>query len=245
MQKALRMRRLFGADGRLLLVAMDHAGFMGPVPGLDLPTIAQVVCAGADAVMTTYGTARRVAEQPEVLGQAALVLSLDVHAAEPEEQVLAALRLGADSVKVLAVSGDRAQWTALQRYALVCERWGLPFQAEVIPGGFDQRDQHTPENIARVCRQASEMGADYVKTLYTGNAESMQRVVEGACAPVVILGGERSSDEASLVRQVEDALSAGVAGVAFGRNIWSHPNPGEITTRLVRAVHLERPIAPV
>ena len=28
--KALRWRRLFGRDGRLLLVAMDHAGFMGP-----------------------------------------------------------------------------------------------------------------------------------------------------------------------------------------------------------------------
>jgi len=97
------MRRLFGADGRLLLVAMDHAGFMGPVPGLDLPTITSVVCAGADAVMTTYGTARRAAQQPDALGQAALVLSLDVNAAEPEEQVLAALRLGADSVKVLAV----------------------------------------------------------------------------------------------------------------------------------------------
>jgi DhnA family fructose-bisphosphate aldolase class Ia len=235
--KALRMRRLFGADGRLLLVAMDHAGFMGPVPGLDLRTMAHVVRAGADAVMTTYGTARRAAQQPGVLGQAALVLSLDVHAADPEEQVLAAMRLGADSVKVLAVSSERTQWSALARYTLICERWGVPFQAEVIPGGFDQREQHTPDNIARVCRQAAEMGADYVKTLYTGDPESMRRVVEGACVPVVILGGERTSDEGSLLRQVEDALSAGVAGVAFGRNIWTHPDPGAITARLVRAIH--------
>lgn len=235
--KALRMRRLFGHDGRLLLVAMDHASFMGAVPGLDLQTMARVVCAGADAIMTTYGTARRAARQPGLFGQAALVLSLDVHAAQPEEQVLAALRLGADSVKVLAVSSERAQWTALERYALLCERWGLPFQAEVIPGSFEQRDQHTPANIGRVCRQAAEMGADYVKTLYTGDAESMQRVVEGACVPVVILGGERTLDEAGLLRQVQDALSAGVAGVAFGRNIWSHPDPDAITARLAQAVH--------
>ena len=46
--KSLRMRRLFGADGRLLLVAMDHAGFMGPQAGLDLPTMATVVAAGAE-----------------------------------------------------------------------------------------------------------------------------------------------------------------------------------------------------
>jgi len=236
MSKALRMRRLFGADGRLLLVAMDHAAFMGPVPGLDLPTIAKVVAAGADAIMTTFGTARRATEA-NVLGHAALVLSLDVHAAEPQEEVEAALRQGADSVKVLAVSGDREQWAALQRYALVCDKWGLPFQAEVIPGGFDQPEKHTPANIALVCRQAAEMGADYVKSLYTGNPESMRRVVEGATVPVVILGGERASDDASLLRQVHDALEAGVAGLAFGRNIWSQADPAAITRRLHAAVH--------
>jgi DhnA family fructose-bisphosphate aldolase class Ia len=243
--KALRMRRLFGADGRLLLVAMDHAGFMGPLPGLDLQTMARVVAAGADAVMTTYGTARRASQQPGMLGQAALVVSLDIHAVEPEEQVLNALRLGADSVKVLAGSGDRAQWTALQRYALVCEHWGMPFQAEVIPGGFDQPEKHTPQNIASVCRQAAEMGADYVKTFYTGDPESMRRVVDGATVPVVILGGDRASDEDSLLGQVRDALSAGVSGVAFGRNIWSHADPAGITSRLVDVIHGDGVAAPV
>jgi fructose-bisphosphate aldolase / 2-amino-3,7-dideoxy-D-threo-hept-6-ulosonate synthase len=235
--KALRMRRLFGADGRLLMVAMDHAAFMGPAAGLDLPTIGQVVAAGADAVMTTYGTARKVAESVGVLGQAALVLSVDVHAPEPAEQVERALRLGADSVKVLAASSDHAQWTALERFALVCDRWGVPFQAEVIPGGFDQRDKHTPDNIARVCRQAAEMGADYVKTFYTGDPESMRRVVEGAGVPIVILGGERVSEEAALIEQVRAALNSGVSGIAFGRNIWSHVDPAGITRRLVEAVH--------
>lgn len=231
------MRRLFGADGRLLLLAMDHAGFMGPARGLDLPTMHAVVRAGIDAVMTTYGTARRASLQPHVLGDAALVLSLDIHAVEPEEQVLNALKLGADSVKTLASSGDREQWRNLQRYALVCEQWGVPFQAEVIPGGFAQPDQHTPKNIAMVCRQAAEMGADYVKTFYTGDPESMQVVVDGATVPVIILGGERAADEASLLGQVSEAFTAGVAGVAFGRNIWSHADPGAITRRLAEVVH--------
>jgi fructose-bisphosphate aldolase/2-amino-3,7-dideoxy-D-threo-hept-6-ulosonate synthase len=151
--------------------------------------------------------------------------------------VLNALRLGADSVKVLAVSGDKTQWTALYRYALVCERWGIPFQAEVIPGGFDQPDRHTPENIAMVTRQAAEMGADYVKTLYTGDPESMRRVVDGATVPVVILGGDRAPNDDALLRQVADALSAGVAGIAFGRNIWSHADPAAITRRLVEVIH--------
>jgi DhnA family fructose-bisphosphate aldolase class Ia len=210
---------------------------MGPARGLDLDTMAAVVAAGADAVMTTYGTARRAAAQPGLLGQAALVVSLDVHAPDPDEQVLAALRLGADSVKVLASSGDRAQWTALGRYALAAERWGLPFQAEVIPGGFDQPEQHTPQTIASVCRQAAEMGADYVKTFYTGDPDSMRSVVEGATVPVIILGGGRAPDDDALLGQVRDALSAGVAGIAFGRNIWGSPDPAGITARLAALLH--------
>jgi fructose-bisphosphate aldolase / 2-amino-3,7-dideoxy-D-threo-hept-6-ulosonate synthase len=235
--KQLRLRRLFRRDGRMLLVAMDHAAFMGPAPGLDLPTMMQVVEAGADAIMTTFGTARRASQNAAILGQAALVMSLDINAVEPEEQVLNALRLGADSVKVLAGSGDRAHWTAMYRYALVCERWGVPFQAEVIPGGFDQPDKHTPANIALVTRQAAEMGADYVKTLYTGDPDSMRLVVEGATVPVVILGGARAPDDDALVRQVSEALSVGVAGIAFGRNIWSHADPAAVTRRLVEVVH--------
>jgi DhnA family fructose-bisphosphate aldolase class Ia len=210
---------------------------MGPAAGLDLATLASVVGAGADGVMTTHGLARRASESPEILRQAALVLSLDVHATEPEEQVVNALQLGADSVKVLAVSGDRQQWAALGRYALSAERWGLPFQAEVIPGGFDQPEQHTPQNIARVCRQAAEMGADYVKTFYTGDPESMCRVVEGATVPVIILGGDRAGDDDSLINTVRNALSAGVAGVAFGRNVWGHADPAAITRRLVEVIH--------
>ena len=81
------------------------------------------------------------------------------------------------------------------------------------------------------------MGADYVKTLYTGDPESMQRAVEGATVPVVILGGDRTADAEALLRQVRDALAAGVSGVAFGRNIWSHPDPAAITRRLLEAVH--------
>jgi DhnA family fructose-bisphosphate aldolase class Ia len=36
---------------------------------------------------------------------------------------------------------------------------------------------------------------------------------------------------------VTQALSAGIAGIAFGRNIWSHADPRSITTRLVEIIH--------
>jgi len=234
--KAHRMRRIFAPDGRTLIVAMDHAGYMGPTAGLIDPveTVRQVVAGGADAVMTTLGTARRILTALDGRG---LVLSVDLHAPDPVAVVENAIALGADSLKTLAYWGtdDHAGWRNLGRYAVLCEKWGLPFQAEVIPFGFGATDKHTPENIAIAARVGAECGADYVKVQYTGDPESFRQVVEGAGVPVIILGGARS--EKPIASQVADAIGAGGAGIAFGRNIWSTEDPEGAVRGLVAAIH--------
>ena len=233
--KTHRMRRIFRPDGRTLIVAMDHAGYMGPVPGLIDPvaTVRKVVAGGADAVMTTLGTAHHVID---VLDGRGLVLTVDLHAPDPQALVENAIALGADSLKTLAYWGDDpAGLRALGRYAVLCDRWGLPFQAEMIPFGFGATDKHTPENIAIAARIGAECGADYVKVQYTGDPESFRQVVEGASVPVIILGGARS--ERPIAGQVADAVGVGGAGIAFGRNIWSTPDPEAAVRALVAAIH--------
>lgn len=235
--KRHRMRRIFGADGRTLIVAMDHASFMGPVPGLIDPadTVRRVVAGGADAVMTTFGSAKRVLADLDGRG---LIVSVDLHAPDPAGVVERAIELGADSVKALATWGgqDRDSLHSLSRYAVLCDRWGIPFQAEMIPFSFADVDKHTPENIAMAARIGAEIGADYVKVMYTGDADTFRSVVEGAGVPVVILGGARK-EGVPVERQVQDAVRAGGAGIAFGRNIWSAPDPEAVTRSLAAAVH--------
>ena len=234
--KAHRMRRVFAADGRTLIVAMDHAGYMGPVPGLSdpVPTVRAVVAGGADAVMTTLGTARRIVGALDGRG---LVLSVDLHAPDPLAVVENAIALGADSLKTLAYWGtdDLVGWRNLGRYGVLCDRWGLPFQAEVIPFGFGATDKHTPENIAIGARCGAESGADYVKVQYTGDPDSFRAVCDGAGVPVIILGGARS--ERPIVAQVADSLRAGGAGIAFGRNIWSTPDAEAAVRSFAAAIH--------
>src|SRR5581483_7422927 len=219
--KAHRMRRVFGPDGRTLIVAMDHAGYMGPVPGLIDPaaTVSAVVAGGADAVMTTLGSARRVIAALDGRG---LVLSVDLHAPDPAAVVENAIALGADSLKTLAYWGvdDPTGLRNLGRYGVLCDRWGLPFQAENIPFG---------------ARVGAECGADYVKVQYTGDPDSFRQVVEGAGVPVIILGGARS--EKPISGQVADSIRAGGAGIAFGRNIWSTPDPEAAVRALAAAIH--------
>ena len=153
---------------------------------------------------------------------------------------LAALRLGADGIKTLVypwsaeLPDSVADFTAL---ALVCRSWGLPVMAEVIPFGF-QADPalRTPAKLAAGARIAMEAGADVIKTFYTdpgGFAE-----LRAYCPiPIVVLGGERAPDEAGVLASVRDALAAGAAGVAIGRNIWQHPRPGGMTAGLAALLH--------
>jgi DhnA family fructose-bisphosphate aldolase class Ia len=236
--KAHRMRRVFASDGRTIIVAMDHAGFMGPVAGLIEPlvTVRAVVAGGADAVMTTLGTAKHIASALDGRG---LVLSVDLNAPDPAAVVEQAIALGVDSLKTLAYWGgdDPQGMRNLGRYGVLCDRWGLPFQAEMIPYGFGAVDKHTPENIAMAARIAAECGADYVKVQYTGDADSFRRVVEGATVPVIILGGARSDSSVPITRQVADAIRAGGAGIAFGRNIWSTPDPAQAVREFAAVVH--------
>lgn len=236
-----RLAHLFASDGKCLIVAMDHAGFMDkPLRGLaqPAPLIRQVVPAGADAFLLTLGSAMQCAA---VLGRAGLWLSVDAEPPLLDHIVETALRIGADGVKCLVYpwwnerSQSVAQFAAL---AAECRKWGVPVMAEVIPGGFVAgAEMRTPEKIAAGARVASEAGADVIKTFYTGDAESFRLVVEYCPVPLVVLGGERAANDRELLQSVRGALDAGAAGVAIGRNVWQHAHPAKITAALAAVIH--------
>jgi DhnA family fructose-bisphosphate aldolase class Ia len=114
----------------------------------------------------------------------------------------------------------------------------LPVVAEALPRGFEGgEDARSPANIAFACRQSVELGADIVKTEYTGDIESMRELVEGVYAPVLILGGAKKVPERELLQEIRDALDAGAAGIAMGRNIWGHDKPAHYTAAIAALIH--------
>src|SRR5581483_9599818 len=121
-------RRIFESDGKTLIVAMDHAAFMGPAPGLVDPakTIRAVAAGGADAVMTTFGTCLHAGD---ALGKSGLILTLDAEV-DPEASLERAICLGADSVKILIAThlDSPEQIHLMRRFGLICDRWGMPLQ---------------------------------------------------------------------------------------------------------------------
>lgn len=236
-----RLSRLFGADNRCLVVALDHAGFMDkPLRGLESPgeVLRQTASAGADAFLVTPGSASRYSEN---MGRAGLWLSVDTAPVLAERVVKEALRLGADGLKCMVYPNWDARPNSVADFfalALACREWNLPIMAEVIPGGFMAGpDMRAPEIIAAGARVAFEAGADVIKTIYTGSPESFAKVKAYCPAPIIVLGGERAKDDYTVLQSVRDAMDAGAAGVAIGRNVWQHPHPGKMTAALSTLAH--------
>ena len=243
-----RLRQIFQHDGRALIVEMDHGLIDGPCAGLEQPaaTIAKIAAGGADAVLTSYGVATRFAAELAGLG---LILRVDGGATSLGGGggqgatffgVEEALRLGVDAVAVSAFPGSPVEVESLERLAHVitaAHKWGLPVMAEMVPGGFDSPpDKRTPHAIALAVRVAAELGADFVKTPYCAG---FAQVIAGCYVPVVVLGGAKRGNEASMLSDVAAAIQAGGAGVAIGRNIFQADDPAAMTAAVARVVHEE------
>jgi len=247
--KAHRWNRIFSKKGRTVIFAMDHAASFGMMEGLEKPgeVITKVQAGGADAILTNVGVVKTFAKE---IGNMSICLRVDGGSTtlSPERNhstlvfnVYEALRLGAEAVCCMGMPGSSYEADNLPYLADLISQgmeWGVPIMAEMLPGGFeDPAKWWTPENIGHACRIGVEMGVDFVKTTYSGDPESWKKIVEQTYAPIVVLGGGKSKDPADLLTSIYDAVNAGAAGVAVGRNIYRHPHPDKLTAAIVAIVH--------
>ena len=106
-----------------------------------------------------------------------------------------AAALGADAVIMIMAFGlqdgemfaDNA--SAIARAAHEAHKAGLPLIVEATLWGKRLKAQRDPELLSYACHVAVELGADAVKTEYTGDPVTMAQVVDACSVPVVILGG--------------------------------------------------------
>jgi fructose-bisphosphate aldolase/2-amino-3,7-dideoxy-D-threo-hept-6-ulosonate synthase len=111
----------------------------------------------------------------------------------------------------------------------------MPVLAMSYVRGHDV-DATDPELVGHAVRLAEELGADVVKTAYTGDAESFARVVDSTRLPVLIAGGSKGTDRQT-VEMVRGAMDADASGVSMGRSIFQHEDPEAITRAVSAVVH--------
>jgi len=247
--KSIRMEKIFNRrTKKTVMVPMDHGMTLGPVKGLvnakDIMRCA--IEGGANALIMHKGIVKDCyVDCPKSSGLIVHLSASTSLSVDPDHKILLAtpdeaISLGADAVSVhINVGAEKEAEMLLDggKVSRRCEQLGLPMLAMMYPRGKNIHNQYDPELIAHVCRVGAEMGADVVKTNYTGDPDTFKKVVRGCPVPVLVAGGLKTSTDLELLEHINGAMEAGAAGVAVGRNVFMHETPTLMVRRICAVVH--------
>lgn len=246
--KAVRLSRIFNPQsGNSVMVAMDHGVVIGPVPGLIDPakTVALLSALKPDTFFMPVGLIKQV-YQSFIQNNISFIASIDtctMLGPEPDYFMLSdsvehALSMGASAVSMHVLVGPEKtseMLKGLAQTAIDCDRWGMPLLAIMYPSGFENNfDVKVVKWAARI---AAEMGADLVKTFYTGSKDTYSEVIQSSPIPVLLSGGERTEDPKDFLSMLKTCIDTGARGTAVGRNVWQSKNPTATLKAVMKIVH--------
>ena len=246
--KEIRLERIMNRNTKkTVIVPMDHGVSNGPIPGLiDMAqTVNLVADGGANAVIGHMGLALHGHRQGG--RDIGLILHLSASTSvgpDPNDKVLVnsvtnALKMGADAVSMhvnIGADSEARMLTDLGAVAVECMEWGMPLLAMMYPRGKKIRSENDLDQVKLAARVAAELGADIVKTVYTGDPESFREVTRGCPVPVVVAGGSKTDDRITL-ELIEGAMAGGAAGISIGRNAFQHRTPDRFVKAAACIVH--------
>lgn len=246
--KKMRMRRIMEIKtGRTVIIPMDHGVSLGPVKGISTinDTIKKVGLGGATCIVVHKGIANQLNQ--DIMGDMGLILHLSASTSlgnEPNRKTIVgcvddAIKIGADAVSIHVNLGGKYENEMLEQMGRIssqCIEVGMPMLAMMYPRGENVKSQFDAEAVKNCARVGAELGADIVKTNYTGDIESFKEVVKGCHVPVVIAGGPKMDSEEALLKMVQDAMTAGARGISIGRNVFQHNDITGITKKLADIV---------
>jgi len=257
--KRIRLGRIFKDDGKAFVITMDHGVDLGPVRGLEdiRGTVRKILGRGhlPDAILMNPSMIRLCHE--EVIGKLGVIARLDGTATimGPDisdyrlfSSVEDALMAGADAVASMAFIGVERESQNSEKVGMVsqqCERWGVPHIVEALPPEIldyhfkpkAKREWPSLDHVKFVNRVAAELGADVVKSYYTGDPDTFREVVKCCPVPIIVLSGPEAGDPRGLIRIVHDVMGAGAKGVIMGRNVWGYRDPVAMTKAILKIVH--------
>lgn len=240
--KELRLSRLFPDGKKTVVVAIDHGQTFGPTEGLVKFTQAAEQLDESDGVLLAAHMIRHAGNLFSGAGKPVCITRLNwntIHCEPWEYQeanivktlnVKDAVRLGADIVlasltlRTGSEAHDARNVEVFTRSVEDANELGIPVIGEVFPvGGLRPHAEAFHDYIKAMCRIIAELGADAIKTFYTG--EKFADVIQGTPVPVFALGAEKYKNELDALQLARQAVQAGASGVVFGRNVIQARNP--------------------
>jgi fructose-bisphosphate aldolase/2-amino-3,7-dideoxy-D-threo-hept-6-ulosonate synthase len=247
--KRVRMERIIDREsGNTVIIPLDHGISVGPIKGLvNLPEMVNKVArGGANAVLQQKGMVRH--GHRGYGRDVGLIVHMSASTSlgpDPNNKVQVCsveecIKMGADAVSVHINIGSETEADQLSILGSVsesCDFWGMPLVAMMYPRGKEIVNPNDVELVAHAARAGAELGADIIKTNYTGDPETFKRVVEGCPVPVVIAGGPKTETDMEFLQMIEGAIKAGGRGVAIGRNVFQHEDPVKMTVAIAAIVN--------
>lgn len=257
--KRRRLGRLFSErSGKSLIVPMDDSLIFGPSAGLEMigPKLKKILQDPPDAILAFPGLFRSHANLIAGVGGIVNITASTTRSVHTRKSLVGsvhqAVQLGLDAVAVHVNVGSKFESEMLSILGAVardCESFGMPLLAIMYPrteatGGDDNYEdlknsdqRRYAELVAHAARVGVDLGADVIKTKYTGDEETFRAVVD-ACSPVpVVVAGGSLLPIVEALQMAHQVVSAGGGGISFGRNVFSRTDPRPVVSALKAIVH--------
>ena len=247
--KKRRLDRII-TNGRMLIVPVDDSLIFGPIGGLaDLSTTVDLIANAKPSAVLGYKGSYSLLSETKNGSQIPFILNVTASTTTGKHiqkikscSVQEAAVMGADCVAAHVNFTSEYENEMVQNLANIiseADEFGLPalaiaYPRKEYPDGKDDNyenekkfdiDVYT-QRVCRCVRVSVELGADIVKTQYTGSVNTFEKVIKAALGrPVIIAGGPILEIQDSY-KMAKDALEAGAAGISYGRNVFNSKNIG-------------------
>lgn len=247
--KKRRMDRFF-INGKTLIVPVDDSLIMGPRDGLKnlRYTLNKIVESKPNAIMGFKGALNLAtnldSKLPFIYNLTASTILCNHTNKIIVGNVESLLSSGVDGVAAHINFSSRYELEQLKNLSVIandCDKYGLPLLVIAYPrketeNGTDYNyedlkatDEYT-NLIAHAVRVAEELGADMIKTFYSGTRDSFKEITSSVNVPVIAAGGPKI-DMTSALSLIKDVIESGGAGICFGRNIFNSENIPQIISK--------------
>ncbi len=257
--KTRRLSRIINTNtGKTVVVPIDDSLIFGPFGGLsDLSSkVEQIANGQPDAVLAFPGVYRNFSGLLKAVSGIVNLTASTVRSVHTRKilvgNVATSVALDVDGVAVHVNVSSAYEAEMLQnlgRVSAECEVFGMPLLAIMYPRkevhgedyNYDDIKESNPDEFANIVshcvRIGADLGADVIKTRFTGTSKSFERVVT-ACFPIpVVIAGGPLLDPKDMLENAYAAIQAGAAGVSFGRNVFHRSDSKAFILALREIVH--------
>lgn len=261
--KELRISRFLNSESnRCVMVAYAHGILIGP--NLGMATISDIKkqnesLRNADAILMPMGflpscqqlftgknapelialydwqnVSRPVSQVGYTEGITESVTSIERVLASGAIGVMTYLYIGQDNPEIEAREIKR-------NYQVneLCQKYGLIhiIEPRVIKNKEKNEDGTMKFDLMKInTRMAAELGADFIKVKYPDTPEKLRELQNISTAPLMVAGGSKV-DDSTADAMAKAAVSAGTAGIVFGRNIYQSNDPTAALKRFKKIIH--------